>query len=111
VEINHDKIEKLSGTTDVELGERIDKAVEEFERLQEELEQIEDDTDEIKTTQAERLREQLDQYADLESRVIDALVSEREKEIEAMKAKIAALEADRVELANKYKEETGEEIE
>ena len=84
VEINHDKIEKLSGTTDVELGERIDKAVEEFERLQEELEQIEDDTDDIKTTQAERLREQLDQYAELESRVIDALVSEREKEIEAM---------------------------
>ena len=67
-----------------EFGERIDQAVEEFERIQDELEQIEDDTDDIKTTQAERLREQLDQYAELESRVIDALVSEREKEIEAM---------------------------
>lgn len=38
-------------------------------------------------------------------------IAKLEKEIEAMKAKIAALEADRVELANKYKEETGEEIE
>jgi hypothetical protein len=38
-------------------------------------------------------------------------IAKLEKEIEAMRAKIAALEADRVELANKYKEETGEEIE
>jgi predicted RNase H-like nuclease (RuvC/YqgF family) len=38
-------------------------------------------------------------------------IAKLEKEIEAMKAKIAGLEADRAELANKYKEETGEEIE
>ena len=38
-------------------------------------------------------------------------IAKLEKEIKAMRAKIAVLEADRVELANKYKEETGEEIE
>lgn len=38
-------------------------------------------------------------------------IAKLEKEIEAMKAKIAGLEADRAELANRYKEETGEEIE
>ena len=84
VVINEEKMRTDQDSLTSEFGERIDKAVEEFERIQDELEQIEDDTDDIKTTQAERLREQLDQYAELESRVIEALVSEREKEIEAM---------------------------
>lgn len=84
VVINEEKMRTDQDSLTSEFGERIDKAVKEFERIQDELEQIEDDTDDIKTTQAERLREQLDQYAELESRVVDALVSEREKEIEAM---------------------------
>ena len=84
VEIDYDKIDALSGTENVELGERIDKAVEEFERIQDELEQIEDDTNDIKDTQADRLREQLDQYVSLEERLYDAIVSEREKEIEEL---------------------------
>ena len=49
-----------------------------------ELEQIEDDTNDIKDAQAERLREQLDQYVSLEERLYDAIVSEREKEIEGL---------------------------
>lgn len=84
VVINEEKMRTDQDSLTQEFGERIDKAVEEFERIQDELEQIADDTDDIKTTQAERLRDQLDQYAELESRVIDALVSEREKEIEVM---------------------------
>lgn len=84
VVIDEEKMRADQDSLAPEFGERIDKAIEEFERIQEELEQIEDDTDDIKATQAERLREQLDQYADLESRVVDALVSEREKEIEEL---------------------------
>lgn len=81
VEINEEKMRKDAPNISKELGERIDKAVENFERIQTELEDIEDNTADILNQQAEFTRELLDQYVGLEERLTEAIVTLREKEI------------------------------
>lgn len=85
-QINESKMRNdlKSGKISTEFGDRIDQAYEEFERVREELERIDDDINENTDVIDEMRKEARDSYISLAERLTEAIVNDRQKQIDQM---------------------------
>ena len=105
VKINFDAINKV---TDQDLGEKIEKYIEQLEENDEAIQEAEESIKENTLAIEDLMDEWRDTAASFEERVYDALVWEREQEIEKMEEISSSLEESNSNLIDAIQEEINE---
>lgn len=84
VQIDWDELEKLDGSTDEELTERVEEYISKLENQEGLIEEEQDSLDEINDGVWEIYEQGKDSYFDLEEQIKEALISERQDEIDEL---------------------------
>ena len=84
IEIRWDLLEGLEGSTDEELTSRIEEYISKLEEQQNKIEEEQDAIEEIKDAVWEIYEQGKDQYFDLENLVKEAIITERQQEIDKL---------------------------
>lgn len=84
VQIDWDTLEKLNGSTDEELTSRVEEYISKLENQEGLIEEEQDSLDEVNDGVWEIYEQGKDTYFDLETRIKDALISERQDEIDKL---------------------------
>lgn len=86
IEIDWDLLEGLDGSTDEELTTQVEEYISKLEEQQEQIEEEQDKLDEINDGVWEIFKQGKDEYFDLEDQIKEAIISERQKEIDKLTA-------------------------
>ena len=86
IEIDWEKINALDGSTNEKLTSRIEEYIKKLEEQQDLIEQEEDELEAIEETLREIRDQGKDEYFDFEEQIKDALIDQRQKEIDKLSA-------------------------